>query len=86
MVIQAIIQENSGHPEFGHIIDDIRILATDSIPFQVCHVKRNCNVVADALAKKVKDTLDLAVWLEGCIWWAAFGLDSQPKKKKKKRL
>ena len=28
-VIQAIIQENSDHPDFGHIIDDIRILASD---------------------------------------------------------
>ena len=37
---------------------------TDFISIQFCHVKRNCNVVADALAKKVKDTLSLAVWLE----------------------
>ena len=63
-VIQAIIQENSDHPDFGHIIDDIRILASDLNSFQFCHVKRNCNVVADALAKRAKNSLSLDVWLE----------------------
>ena len=63
-VIQAIIQENLDHPDFGHIIDDIRILASDLNSFQFCHVKRNCNVVADALAKRAKNSLSLDVWLE----------------------
>ena len=54
-VIQEIIQENSNHPDFGHIIDDIRILASDLNSFQFCHVKRNCNVVADAPAKRAKN-------------------------------
>ncbi|XP_075668938.1 uncharacterized protein LOC142638757 [Castanea sativa] len=64
VVIQAITQGNSDNLELGHIIDDIRILATDFNSSQFCHVKRNCNVVANALAKKAKDTLSLAVWLE----------------------
>ena len=70
-------------------MDDVRILATDFISIQFGHVKRNCNVVvADALAKKVKDTLSLAVWLEDVpeeediahllvFDGAAFGLESQ---------
>ena len=63
-VIQAIIQENSDHLDFGHIIDDIRILVSDLNSFQFCHVKCNCNVVADALAKRAKNSLSLDVWLE----------------------
>ena len=63
-VIQVVTQENSNHPDFGHIIDDIRILASDLNSFQFCHVKRNCNVVADALAKRAKNSLSLDVWLE----------------------
>ncbi|XP_050290179.1 uncharacterized protein LOC126728397 [Quercus robur] len=63
-VIQAITQENSDHPDFGHIIDDIRILASDLNSFQFCPVKRNCNVVADALAKRAKNSSSLDVWLE----------------------
>ena len=58
-VIQAIIQENSDHLDFGHIIDNIRIFASDLNSFQFCHVKRNCNVVVDALAKRAKNSLSL---------------------------
>ena len=63
-VIQAIIQENLDHPDFGHIIDDIKILASDLNSFQFCHVKRNCNVVANALTKRAKNSSSLDVWLE----------------------
>ena len=64
VIIQAIIQGNSASAEYGNIIEDIRSLAAD---FDFClfiHVKRNCNVVADALAKKAKTLSDLVVWLE----------------------
>nr|XP_023878428.1 uncharacterized protein LOC111990888 [Quercus suber] len=64
VVIQAIIHGISTSAEYGNIIDDIRSLATD---FDFCHfnhVKRNCNVVADALAKKAKTLSDLVVWLK----------------------
>ena len=64
MVFQAITHGNSELAEYGHIIEDIRILAADFDFIQFSHVKRNCNVVADALAKKAKDSLSLAVWLE----------------------
>lgn len=64
MVIQAITHGNSELAEYGHIVEDIRILAADFNFIQFSHVKRNCNVVADALAKKAKDSLSLVVWLE----------------------
>ena len=64
VVIQAVIDSNSELTEYGHIVEDIRILAADFDFIQFSHVKRNCNVVADALAKKAKDSLSLAVWLE----------------------
>ena len=64
MVIQVVTHGNSELVEYGHIIEDIRILAADFDFIQFSHVKRNCNVVADALAKKPKDSLSLAVWLE----------------------
>ena len=64
MVIQALIQGNSASAEYGNIIDDIRTLAADFDFCHFIHVKRNCNVVADALAKKAKILSGLAVWLE----------------------
>ncbi|XP_023885249.1 uncharacterized protein LOC111997399 [Quercus suber] len=64
MVIQAITHGNSELAEYGHIVEDIKILALDFDFIQFSHVKCNCNVVADALTKKAKDSLSLAVWLE----------------------
>uniref|UniRef100_A0A7N2MBE6 RNase H type-1 domain-containing protein n=1 Tax=Quercus lobata TaxID=97700 RepID=A0A7N2MBE6_QUELO len=64
VVIQAVIQGNSMSAEYGNIIEDIRILAADFDFIHFIHVKRNCNVVADALAKKAKVLPDLVVWLE----------------------
>ena len=64
VVIQAVIQGNSMSAEYGNIIEDIRILAADFDFIHFIHAKRNCNVVADALAKKAKVLPDLVVWLE----------------------
>ena len=64
MVIQALIQGNSASSEYGNIIEDIRTLAADFDFCHFIHVKRNCNVVANALTKKAKTLSGLAVWLE----------------------
>ena len=64
MVIQALIQGNSASSEYGNIIEDIRTLATDFDFRHFIHVKHNCNVVADAFAKKAKTLSSLAVWLK----------------------
>ena len=64
MVIQAVTHGNAELAEYGHIVEDIRILAADFDFIQFSHVKRNCNVVADALAKKAKDSLNLVVCLK----------------------
>ena len=55
---------NSASAEYGNIIDGIRILVADFDFIHFNHVKHNCNVVADALAKKAKTLSDLVVWLE----------------------
>ena len=45
-------------------IEDILFLAADFQFFYFCHVKRICNVVANALAKNTKDLLGIRIWLE----------------------
>lgn len=63
MVINVLSQGLGCFSSYGNVIDDILVLAN----FQFCefsHVKRLCNVVADVLAKKVKDLLGVRVWLE----------------------
>lgn len=64
IVIQAI---TFGDPEFlpfGNVIDDIRLQASAFQFSEFCSVKRNCNIVTDALAKKAKCCTGLQVWLE----------------------
>ena len=67
MVIQAI---TCGDPEFlpfGNVIDDIRLQASAFQFSEFCNFKRNCNIVADALAKKAKCCTGLQVWLEDLL-------------------
>ena len=64
MVIQVVTHGNAELAEYGHIVEDIRILAADFDFIQFSHVKRNYNAVVDTLAKKAKDSLKLTVWLK----------------------
>ena len=63
-VIQAISEGTSNSSAFGQIADDIRMLA-ETFQFSLfTHVPRNCNVVADSLAKKAKTIRGTQVWLD----------------------
>ena len=53
-VIQAVQEGCSDVLPFGHVIEDIRVLASDLQFSSFSHVSRVCNVVVDALAKKLK--------------------------------
>ncbi|KAL0016437.1 hypothetical protein SO802_003506 [Lithocarpus litseifolius] len=64
VVINALSQGPGCLSSYWNVIDNILVLADD---FQLCefsHVKRVCNVVADMLAKKAKDLLEVRVWLD----------------------
>ncbi|XP_075650045.1 uncharacterized protein LOC142620574 [Castanea sativa] len=54
IVIQAITCGDPKFLPFGNVIDDIRLQASAFQFLEFCNVKRNCNIVADALAKKAK--------------------------------
>ena len=57
MVIQTIT-EGLGSA-YGNIIEDILYQASVFHFSDFCHFKHNCNIVADALAKKTKDFIGL---------------------------
>ena len=62
VIIKALRQKDSSHPEFGHVIQDVLFLAND---FQSCcfsHVNRIGNVVAHCLARSSKSGSELQVW------------------------
>ena len=52
---------------YGHIVDDILHQTAQMRFSDFCHVKRICNKVVDALAKKVNVGLDFQVWLEDIL-------------------
>ena len=64
IVIQALKEGSSGHSVFSNLIKDSLFQAAKLHFYDFCHVKRSCNTVADALAKKAKSGPELQVWLE----------------------
>lgn len=54
IVIQALKQRTASDAMYSNLIDDILAQASHLSFFDFCYVKRNCNKVADALAKKKK--------------------------------
>ncbi|XP_075645677.1 uncharacterized protein LOC142616777 [Castanea sativa] len=63
-VIKAILEGPSDALPYGHVIEDICVQAMDFQLAAFTYVPRNCNVVADALAKKAKSCRGTQVWLE----------------------
>ena len=64
VVIQAIKADTADQSMYGHIVDDILHQTAQMRFSDFCHVKRICNKVADALAKKAKAGLEFKVWIE----------------------
>ena len=52
IVIQALSHGEVCEAPYGNLIDDILVLASSLSIVEFKHVKRSCNRVADALAKK----------------------------------
>ena len=65
VVIQAIT-EGLGFA-YGNIIEDILYQASVFHFSNFSHFKHNCNIVADALAKKTKDYIGLQIRLEDLL-------------------
>ena len=51
-VIQALNYGSASEALYGNLIDDITVFASSLSIVEFKHVKRSCNRVADALAKK----------------------------------
>ncbi|KAK9989237.1 hypothetical protein SO802_029476 [Lithocarpus litseifolius] len=66
-VINAIVRRSPEFLPYENVIDDIRFQTLDFQFSDFCHVKRNCNIVADTLAKKPKHCTRLQVWLKDLL-------------------
>ena len=62
-VIQALIDDRPSRTMFGNVIADIHSLVSN-VDCSFCHVKREGNKLAHALARRVVASADSDVWLE----------------------
>ena len=63
-VIQAINYGGASEAPYGNLIDDITVFASSLSIVEFKHVKRSCNRVVDALAKKAKYGDVFQEWME----------------------
>ena len=64
IVINALADGRADQSIYGHIIDDILHEAAQLSFTDFIYVNRNCNRVANTLAKKAKSGVEFKVWLE----------------------
>ena len=64
VITKAICNKDVSHPKYGHVIEDILVLARDFHFSSVCHVKRLGNAVAHYLARRFKSGVELQVWFD----------------------
>lgn len=63
VIINALLHGAGELASFGNILDDIRLHSSVFQFVEFVHVSRNCNSVAEALAKKAKSNVGAQVWL-----------------------
>ena len=63
VIINVLLHGASELASFGNILDDIHLHSFVFQFMEFVHVSRNCNSVADALAKKAKSNVGAQVWL-----------------------
>ena len=63
-VIQALNYGSASEALYGNLIDDITVCASSLSTVEFKHVKRSCNRIADALAKKAKYGDVFQAWME----------------------
>ena len=61
-VIQTLNLDGTDHLTYGHIFKDIRTQVAALSSFEFIFNTRHCNIVADALAKKVKNCRETRIW------------------------
>ena len=64
VLINALKTGSHTLAHFGHIVQDIRYLASSFSDVRYSHVRRQCNIVAHSLARRAILSSSLQVWME----------------------
>ena len=61
VLINSLAKGGNSLAHYGHLLADTHVLMTRFSSLSLSHVKRNCNSLAHALARRASSTLDLSI-------------------------
>ena len=64
VLIKSLVNGNNSLAHCGHLLEDIHVLMARFSSFRLSHVRRHCNSLAHALARRASSTSDLSIWME----------------------
>nr|POF27339.1 hypothetical protein CFP56_14457 [Quercus suber] len=64
VLIKSLAKGGNSLAHYGHLIADIHMLMAWFSSLSLSHVRRHCNSLAHALARRASSTLDLSIWME----------------------
>ena len=64
VLIKSLAKGGNSLAHYGHLLADIHILMTRFSSLSLSHVRRHCNHLAHALARRASSTPDLSIWME----------------------
>ncbi|XP_030963608.1 uncharacterized protein LOC115984735 [Quercus lobata] len=64
VLINSLAKGGNSLAHYGHLLADTHVLMIRFSSLSLSHVKRNCNSLAHALARRASSTPDLSIWME----------------------
>ena len=64
VLIKSLEKGDNSLAHYGHLIADIHVLMAQFSSLSLSHVRRHCNRLAHALARRASSTPDLSIWME----------------------
>ena len=64
VLIKSLVKGNNSLAHYGHLLTDIHVLMARFSLLRLSHVRRHCNSLAHALARRASSTPDLSIWME----------------------
>ena len=64
VLIKSLVKGNNSLAHYGHLLADIHVLMAQFSSLRLSYVRRHCNSLAHALARRASSTPDLSIWME----------------------
>nr|POF22821.1 hypothetical protein CFP56_09795 [Quercus suber] len=64
VLIKSLAKGGNSLAHYGHLLADIHMLMARFSLISLSHVRRHCNSLAYALARRASSTPDLSIWME----------------------